>query len=59
MLLLILEMDIRWQQFGLILTDGGQYLSYKDFDGGTDDTGSNWVSWSTMVGKVHTVSFSR
>ena len=42
-----------------INTDGGQYLSYKDSYSGSGNTGSHWVSWSTMIGKVHTVSFSR
>ncbi|WP_397537144.1 hypothetical protein [Rummeliibacillus pycnus] len=51
--------DYHWRVINGIDTDGGQYLSYKDSDGGSDNTGAHWVSWSTMVGKVHTVSFSR
>ena len=35
--------------------DGGNFVGYKDPDGGQNNTATNYVSWSTVSGKINTV----
>ncbi len=40
-------------------TGGGQYVGYKDPDGGQYNSTTHWVSWSSISSKVNTVYMSR
>lgn len=51
--------NYHWRVLNGYDSDGGQYVSYKDSDGGSTNTGNRWVSWSSIYNKINTVYLSR
>lgn len=51
--------NYHWRVINGYDSDSGQYVSYKDPDGGSTNTGNHWVSWSSIYDKINTVYLSR
>lgn len=57
--LLLSGENYHWRLIHGYDTEGGNYVGYKDPDGGQYNTSTNYVSWTSISDKINTVYMSR